>query len=174
MVAVDLFCPLCFFYFPDAFSFIWFRLAQVSVFLFEKYKVKLSRITPHVYRTKRKIARNDWLTVASSADNSFCNSYDRMESENKKREERGGVKGGAISYPESSGFLVSRATPALGRYFIHDSYRIYISVHYRNHIWSTYQALIAGGVTRTTRFSPHSPFCSLKRDGQWCLRRRLG
>ena len=97
-------------------------------------KVKLSRITPHVYRTKRKIARNDWLTVASSADNSFCNSYDRMESENKKREERGGVGGGAISYPESSGFLVSGAKPALGRYFIHDSYRIYISVHYRNHI----------------------------------------
>ena len=53
-----------------------------------------------VYRTKRKIARNDWLKVASSADNSFCNSYtDRMESENEKREERGGVGGGAISYP---------------------------------------------------------------------------
>ena len=67
-------------------------------FLFSSLRnKKLSGITLHVYRTKRKIARNDWLTVASSADNSFCNSYDRMESENKKREERGGVGGGAIS-----------------------------------------------------------------------------
>ena len=36
--------------------------------------------------------------------------------------------------PRVPGFLVSGATAALGRYFINDSYRIYISLHYRNHI----------------------------------------
>ena len=36
--------------------------------------------------------------------------------------------------PRVPGFLVSGATAALGKYFINESYRIYISLHYRNHI----------------------------------------